>query len=113
MADQRISDLPEVMTLENTDDVPLVRGGLNRRIKGQKLISGLTVINVEGGGAFEVFDADGNSLGVAVGLRAPDVTLDGGVAVLPFMPLVRSEAQLAAMSPPPVGVLFYNSTTPR
>lgn len=65
------------------------------------------------GGSLELFDADGNSLGNVTGLQAPDATKVGNKAILPWSPLVRTEAQLAAMSPPLIGVLYYNSTIPR
>lgn len=43
----------------------------------------------------------------------PQVQNAFSVLLLTGIPLARTEAELSAMSPPPVGVLFYNSTTPR
>lgn len=39
--------------------------------------------------------------------------LNGRINAVRFTALFRTQAELDAMSPPPVGVLFYNSTTPR
>ncbi len=63
------------------------------------------------GGSIEVFDADEVSLGTVTGIRAPDISIDGDVAVFPNMPLVRTDAQLSGMSPPLLFVLYANSDT--
>lgn len=60
---------------------------------------------------FFVFDGDGALLGTATGLRGLDLTVDGSVAVIPTMPLVRSQAQIDAMSSPLPFVLYANSDT--
>lgn len=65
------------------------------------------------GGSLEVFDANGNSLGTATGIQVPDIEIVSDVAIFPYAPLFRTEAQLAAMSPPLIGVLYYNTTIPR
>lgn len=62
-------------------------------------------------GGFEVFESDGTSLGTADGLKAPDIIMDGTTAVLPFIPLIRTQAELSAMSPPLSFVLYANSDT--
>lgn len=63
------------------------------------------------GGSIQIYDASGSLLGTATKLQAPDITLSSGKAIFPYMPLVRTQTQIDAMSPPLVGVLYFNSTT--
>lgn len=75
------------------------------------MAAGLEKITRVAGGSFEVFDASGASLGFAVSIKAPDISIVGGVAVFPYVPLVRNQTQIDAMAPPISFVLYANSTT--
>ena len=63
-----------------------------------------------GAASVEVYDVNEHLLGTATGVRAPDIELDGDVAVFPFMPLLRTQTQIDAMSPPIPYVLYANTT---
>lgn len=63
------------------------------------------------GSALDVQSMDTTSIGTADGIRAPDIAMDGTVAVFPYIPLQRTDAELAAMSPPISFVLYANTDT--
>lgn len=63
------------------------------------------------GSALDVQGMDEVSIGTADGIRVPDIVLDGTVAVFPYIPLQRTDAELSSMSPPISFVLYANTTT--